>query len=75
MEDLADRKGDDERAGSLRMRQALGHEHALTLTKGYLVLEDDMTMSLEEFSSKYAREDGEPECVHPSCASAASGWY
>ena len=57
------------------MRQAMRFEHALTLIKGYLVLEDDMTMSLEQFASKYAREDGEPECVHPSCDSAASGLH
>ncbi len=29
-----------------------------------MVVEDDMTMSLDEFSRKYAREDGEPECVY-----------
>jgi hypothetical protein len=34
---------------------------ALTLLKGYMIVEDDMTMSLEEFSKRYAREDGEPE--------------
>lgn len=34
---------------------------ALTRFKGYMVVEDDMTMSLEEFSRRYAREDGEPE--------------
>jgi DNA-directed RNA polymerase I, II, and III subunit RPABC1 len=26
-----------------------------------MIIEDDMTMSLEEFARKYAREDGEPE--------------
>jgi DNA-directed RNA polymerase I, II, and III subunit RPABC1 len=26
-----------------------------------MVVEDDMTMSLEDFSRKYGREDGEPE--------------
>lgn len=40
---------------------------ALTLPKGYLVLEEDMTMSLEAFADKYGREDGEPECVHAAC--------
>ena len=57
------------------MRLALRLEHALTLTQGYLVLEDDMTMSLEQFASKYAREDGEPECVHQPCDSAPSRLY
>lgn len=31
------------------------------MTKGYQVLEDDMNMTLDEFASKYARADGEPE--------------
>ncbi|KAF1848462.1 RPB5 subunit of DNA-directed RNA polymerase [Cucurbitaria berberidis CBS 394.84] len=29
--------------------------------RGYLVIEDDMTLSLEDFAQKYAREDGEPD--------------
>jgi DNA-directed RNA polymerase I, II, and III subunit RPABC1 len=29
--------------------------------RGYMIVEDDMTMSLEEFARKYAREDGEPD--------------
>lgn len=39
---------------------------ALTLSKGYMVLEEDMNMSLDQFSRKYAREDGEPEYVSGS---------
>jgi len=39
---------------------------ALTPSKGYMVLEEDMAMSLEQFSRKYAREDGEPEYVPSS---------
>lgn len=45
------------------MRQTVHQRLALTLLKGYLVVEDDMTISLEDFSHKYAREDGEPEYV------------
>ncbi|KAF2822739.1 RPB5 subunit of DNA-directed RNA polymerase [Ophiobolus disseminans] len=29
--------------------------------RGYLIVEDDMTISLDAFSAKYAREDGEPD--------------
>jgi hypothetical protein len=35
--------------------------------KGYLVVEDDMTISLEDFARRYAREDGEPEYVSAQC--------
>jgi hypothetical protein len=45
---------------------------ALTLPKGYLVLEEDMTMSLEAFADKYGREDGEPECVNAACDNECS---
>jgi DNA-directed RNA polymerase I, II, and III subunit RPABC1 len=67
VEGLADGQGDDERAGSLRMRLTMHSSVALTLPKGYLVIEDDMTMSLEQFAGKYAREDGEPEYVDTTC--------
>lgn len=43
------------------MRLRAHQRTALTVHKGYLVVEDDMTISLEDFSAKYAREDGEPE--------------
>lgn len=42
--------------------------------KGYLVIEDDMTLSLEEFNSKYSREDGEPECVYAVCDNSAHSY-
>ncbi|KAF1942478.1 DNA-directed RNA polymerases I [Clathrospora elynae] len=29
--------------------------------RGYIVVEDDMTMALDEFTRKFAREDGEPD--------------
>jgi hypothetical protein len=35
--------------------------------RGYLILEDDMTLSLEDFSKRYAREDGEPEYALTRC--------
>jgi hypothetical protein len=72
VEGLADCQGDDERAGALRMRLAINSSVALTLPKGYLVIEDDMTLPLDQFASKYAREDGEPECVDTSCDSVVS---
>jgi hypothetical protein len=77
VEGLADSEGDDERAGALRMRLTMHWSVALTLPKGYLVIEDDMTMSLEQFAGKYAREDGEPEYVDTACDSASgpSGPY
>jgi DNA-directed RNA polymerase I, II, and III subunit RPABC1 len=53
------------------MRLTMHWSVALTLPKGYLVIEDDMTMSLEQFAGKYAREDGEPECVDATCDSAS----
>jgi hypothetical protein len=70
VEGLADGKGDDARAGVLRIRQAIDLIVALTVQKGYNVLEDEMTMSLEAFADKYGREDGEPECVQPACGSS-----
>lgn len=66
MEGLADGQGDDARAGELRIHQASDWIGALTLRKGYNVLDEEMTMSLEAFADKYAREDGEPECVQPA---------
>jgi hypothetical protein len=36
------------------------------MTKGYQVLEDDMTMSLDDFAIKFGRADGEPEYA-PTC--------
>jgi DNA-directed RNA polymerase I, II, and III subunit RPABC1 len=71
VEGLADREGDDERAGALRMRLTMPSSVALTLPKGYLVIEDDMTLPLDQFAQKYAREDGEPEYVATSCDSAS----
>jgi hypothetical protein len=73
VEGLADRKGDDARAGVLRMHLAIYFTGALTVQKGYNILEDEMTMSLEAFADKYGREDGEPECVQPTCDSTDGG--
>ena len=61
VEDLADGQGDDERPGALRVRLDECMSRRADLQKGYMVLEDDMTMSLEEFARKFGREDGEAE--------------
>jgi hypothetical protein len=45
------------------MRLAPYQKGALTPLQGYNIAEEDMTISLEEFSGRYSREDGEPECV------------
>jgi hypothetical protein len=60
VEGLADHERDDERPRGLRLPLRTV-ELCADFYKGYMVLEEDMTMSLEEFSRKYAREDGEPE--------------
>lgn len=61
MEGLADCEGDDARPGSLRMRLRSCLSRRADLRKGYMVLEEDMTMPLDEFARKFGREDGEPE--------------
>lgn len=61
MEGLADCEGDDARPGSLRPRLGRCLSKRADLIKGYMVLEEDMAMSLDEFARKFGREDGEPE--------------
>ncbi|KAH7390663.1 RNA polymerase Rpb5, C-terminal domain-containing protein [Pyrenochaeta sp. MPI-SDFR-AT-0127] len=54
-------EGEKYQPGLIRMWRVWRTAKEMMNDRGYMVVEDDMTLSLEDFSRKYAREDGEPD--------------
>jgi len=54
-------EGDKYSASLIRLWRVWKTTKEMMNDRGYMVLEEDMNMSLDQFSRKYAREDGEPD--------------